>query len=73
MAREVKDVETRENEVRRARRIETPLDVSGVLEMKEGLSSGYLQAAYEAESKGAQEMADEFMRQCVAQVNSEFA
>lgn len=73
MARQEKDVETRENEVRRARRIETPLDVSRLLEMKEGLSSGYLQAAYEAESKRTLEMADEFMRQCVTQENSEFA
>ena len=73
MARQVMDVETRENEVRRARRIEDPLELSGVLEMKEGLPPGFLQAAYEAESKGAQDMADEFMRQCVEQENSEFA
>lgn len=73
MARQGKEVETRENEVLRARRIETPLDVSRVLEMKEGLPHGYLHAAYEAESKRALEMADEFMRQCVAQENSEFA
>ena len=44
MARQEKDVETRKSEVRRARRIESPLDISGMLDTKEGLPQGSLQA-----------------------------
>ena len=73
MAQQAKDAETRENEVRRARQIETSLEVSRVLEMKEGLPPGSLQAACEAEAQDAQRMAEDFMRQCVAKENSEFA
>ena len=73
MIREEEDVETRENEVRRARRIEDSLEVSKTLEMKDGLPSGYLQTACEAESRRALEVAEEFMRQCVEQEASTFA
>ncbi|GAB6111454.1 lipase family protein [Desulfomicrobium salsuginis] len=75
MARQELDAERREKASKscHARRFETSLEVSRVMEMKEGLSPGFLQAAYEAESKGTQYMADEFMRQCVAQEYSEFA
>jgi hypothetical protein len=73
MIRQEEDVETRENEVRRARRIEDSLEVSRTLEMKDGLPSEYLQTACEAESQRALEMAEEFMRQCVEQEASAFA
>jgi len=43
------------------------------MEMKEGLPPGCLQAAYEAEAREAQPVAEGFMRQCVAQENSKFA
>ncbi|SFJ49304.1 Lipase (class 3), partial [Desulfomicrobium apsheronum] len=73
MVRQAKEVETRENEARRARQIETSLEVSSVMEMKEGLPPRSLQAAREAEALGAQGVAEDFMRQCVAQENSAFA
>jgi hypothetical protein len=73
MIREEEDVETREHEVRRARRIEDTLEVSRALEMKDGLPPGYFQAAYEAESRRTLEVAEEFMRQCVEQEASTFA
>jgi hypothetical protein len=73
MIRQEEDVETRENEVRRARRIEDTLEVSTSLEMKEGLPPGSLQVAYEVESRRALEMAEEFIRQCAGQEKSTVA
>jgi len=75
MARQEQDAERREKASKscHARRFETPLEVSRVMEMKEGLPPGCLQVACEAEAQGAQSVAEDFMRQCVAQENSEFA
>lgn len=68
MARQEEGVERRENKSKscHARRIETPLEVSRAMEMKEGLAPGSLEAACEAEAQGAQSMDEDFMRQCVA-------
>jgi hypothetical protein len=75
MTRQEKDAERREKASKscHTRRIETSREVSSAVEMKEGLAPGFLQAAYEAEAQGAQSIAEDFMRQCVAQENSKFA
>jgi fructose-1,6-bisphosphatase len=73
MARQEKDVDTKENEVRRAQRIEPLFGVSKQLEMKEGRPVGSLHSVYEAEMRGVQDMAEEFMRQCVTQESTSFA
>ncbi|PKN40687.1 MAG: hypothetical protein CVU60_14290 [Deltaproteobacteria bacterium HGW-Deltaproteobacteria-18] len=75
MARQEQDAERREKASKscHARRFETPLEVSRVMEMKEGLPPGYIQVACEIEAQGAQSVAEDFMRQCVAQENSAFA
>lgn len=75
MVRQEHDAERREKASKscHALRFETPLEVSRVMEMKEGLPSGCLQVACEAEAQGAQSVVEDFMRQCVAQENSAFA
>jgi hypothetical protein len=75
MARQEYDAERRETASKscHARRFETPLKISTVMEIKEGLPHGSLQAAYEAEAREAQRVAEDFMRQCVEQENSKFA